>query len=76
MKGLFTPPYSQLTAIVAAIVAVAAEFTDPASAAPLLALIGPHWTKYLVAVCVLVVMVSKAVERNKAPQKPKVVPWA
>lgn len=74
MKGLFTPPYSQLTAIVAALVGIAAEFSDPATLPLITGVFGPQWTKGLVSVCVLVVLVSKAVERTRKAEGPKVVP--
>lgn len=60
MRKWLLPPYSQVTAVVTALVAIAAEFTDPAALPVLLNVFGPLWTKYLVAACALVLLVSKA----------------
>ena len=65
----FAPPYSQLTALVAAVIAIAAEFTDPAALPILLGVFGPQWTKGLVAVCALVLLVSRALERQQKPRR-------
>lgn len=67
LKGWFAPPYSQLTGLVSALLAVAGEFTDPNAFPALVGVFGPTWTKQLVAVCVLVVLVSKAIEKGKKP---------
>lgn len=74
LKRWLAPPYSQLTAVATALVAIAAEFTDPATMPLLTGVFGPTWTKYLVALCALILLVSKAVERKQAPKGPQVVP--
>ncbi|WP_291165321.1 hypothetical protein [Gemmatimonas sp. UBA7669] len=65
----FAPPYSQLTAVVAAVVAIAAEFTDPAALPVLLGVFGPDWTKGVVAACALVLLVSRALERQRTTKR-------
>lgn len=71
MKQWLAPPYSGLVGVVAAVVGIATEFTDPASIPVLLAVFGPQWTKGLVAACALVVLVSRVPE-VKAVLTPKV----
>lgn len=59
LRQVFTPPYSGLVGVLGAIVGIAAEFTNPASAPVLVAVFGETWTKGLVSACVLLVLVSR-----------------
>lgn len=68
---MFTPPYSRLTALLAAVIALATEFTDPAAYPVLLAAFGPLWTKYLIAACAVVMLVSRSVKEPTPYTQPK-----
>lgn len=74
LAAWLTPPYSGLVGAVAFFVGVATEFTNPASLPVLVNVFGPTWTKGLVSVCALVVLVSNVPQVKAAltadPVKP------